>query len=354
MDPKEWLPTRTIYLARHGSHAYGTALPTSDEDFRGIAIPPKAYFLGTLHRFEQKEQKSGNTETVVFSLPKFFHLATEGNPNVLEMLFVEIEDRILVTPVGEALLTQRALFLSKKIKHTFSGYAFSQLKRIQTHRRWLLEPPQAPPQRKDFGLPEHTLVPRDQLDAAASLIRKQVESWQVDLDPLDDAGKIQLREKIISTLTEMHMAAEEEQHLAAGKGLGFSDNFLVLLDREHKYASAQRNWAQYQTWLTNRNPARAALEAKHGYDCKHAMHLVRLMRMCKEALETGTLHVRRHDAEELRAIRQGAWSYEQLLTWATAHEQALRQAYEQSPLPQGPNRVAIDRLCIDLIEKMGW
>lgn len=354
MDLREWLPARTIYLARHGSHAYGTALPTSDEDFRGIAIPPKAYFLGTLHRFEQTEQRSGNTETVVFSLPKFFCLATEGNPNVLEMLFVEAEDRIRVTPVGEALLAQRGLFLSKKIKHTFSGYAFSQLKRIQTHRRWLLDPPQAPPTRRDVGLPEHTLIPRDQLDAAASLIRKQVESWQVDLDPLDDAGKIQLREKIVTTLTEMHLASEQEQRLAAGHRLGFSENFLVLLDREHKYATAQRNWEQYQAWLTNRNPVRAALEAKHGYDCKHAMHLVRLMRMCKEALESGTLQVKRQDAEELRAIRQGAWSYEQLLTWANAHEQALDQSYQVSLLPQGPDRVAIDRLCIELIEQIGW
>jgi len=29
-----WLPERTIFMARHGSKAYGTSLPTSDEDFR--------------------------------------------------------------------------------------------------------------------------------------------------------------------------------------------------------------------------------------------------------------------------------------------------------------------------------
>jgi hypothetical protein len=42
----KWLPARTIYLTRHGSHAYGTSLPTSDLDIRGIAIAPIHYYLG--------------------------------------------------------------------------------------------------------------------------------------------------------------------------------------------------------------------------------------------------------------------------------------------------------------------
>src|ERR1039458_5020213 len=34
---------------------------------------------------------------------------------------------------------------------------------------------------------------------------------------------------------------------------------------------------QYNGWKAQRNPKRAELEAKFGYDTKHAMHLVRLM-----------------------------------------------------------------------------
>jgi len=41
-----WLPERTIFMARHGSKAYGTSLPTSDEDFRGVAIAPREYTDG--------------------------------------------------------------------------------------------------------------------------------------------------------------------------------------------------------------------------------------------------------------------------------------------------------------------
>ena len=36
-----WMGERTIFFARHGSHAYGLSTPTSDEDWKGVAIPPK-------------------------------------------------------------------------------------------------------------------------------------------------------------------------------------------------------------------------------------------------------------------------------------------------------------------------
>ena len=74
-----------------------------------------------------------------------------------------------------------------------------------------------------------------------------------------------------------------------------------------------KHWESYQTWKTHRNPARAALERQHGYDTKHAMHLVRLMRMGLEVLERGDLRVRRDDADALSAIRDGAMSFDELL-----------------------------------------
>lgn len=353
MSQLDWLSARTIYLTNHGSRAYGTSLPTSDHDVRGIVIPPKVYFYGFLHHFEQTQSKKDDVETVLFDLRKFMKLAADGNPNVLEILFVHPEDRLVVTPVGQRLLDHREMFLSKKIKHTFSGYAVSQLKRIQTHRKWLLDPPQRPLTRQEFGLPERTLVPADQLATAASLIRKKVESWDIDVTYLDDASKIQLQAQLTGMLADMQMAHESDQQRVAGKLLGFSDNFLEVLENERKYAAAQRNWEQYQNWLHQRNPARATLEVQHGYDTKHAMHLVRLMRTCKEVLETGCLHVRRPDAKELLEIRNGAWTYENLLAWAEKQEQELTTLYEKSDLPRTPNFEKLDTLCIELIEQMG-
>lgn len=350
MKCESWIEERTIFMARHGSHAYGTSLPGSDLDLRGIAIAPKPYYLG-LSRFDQHERK-GDPDVVVFELRKFLALAADCNPNILEILYVEPEDRLKVTPIGEMLLAERDLFLSKKARHTFSGYAISQLKRIQTHRKWLLDPPKAPPLRSEFGLPERTVIPKDQLEAAESMMRKQVESWDVDLEPLDSAGRIELQGKISASMAEMKLGTDGAQWLAAGRLLGFSDNFLELLDRERHYNAAQRTWDQFQSWQKTRNPARTELEAKHGYDTKHGMHLVRLMRMCREILLEGKMNVRRPDAEELLSIRRGAWSYEKLMEWAEAEQAALDYIYRESTLPNGPDRNAIEALCMNMVSEM--
>ena len=350
MNCEAWIEERTIFMARHGSHAYGTSLPGSDLDLRGIAIAPKPYYLG-LSRFDQHERK-GDPDVVVFELRKFLALAADCNPNILEILYVEPEDRLKVTPIGEMLLAERDLFLSKKARHTFSGYAISQLKRIQTHRKWLLDPPKAPPLRSEFGLPERTVIPKDQLAAAESMMRKQVESWDVDLEPLDSAGRIELQGKISAAMAEMKLGTDGAQWLAAGRLLGFSDNFLELLDRERHYNAAQRTWDQFKNWQNTRNPARAEIEEKHGYDTKNGMHLVRLMRMCREILLDGKMNVRRPDAEELLSIRRGAWSYEKLMEWAETEQSCLDYIYRESTLRSGPDRAAIEALCMKMVSEM--
>src|SRR5271156_6546414 len=81
-----WIEDRTVLLVRHGSHAYGTNTPASDEDFKGIAIPPKNYFLGTMHRFEQAELKAPEPDAVIYDIRKFFNLAADCNPNIIEVL----------------------------------------------------------------------------------------------------------------------------------------------------------------------------------------------------------------------------------------------------------------------------
>jgi hypothetical protein len=74
------------------------------------------------------------------------------------------------------------------------------------------------------------------------------------------------------------------------------------------------------------------------------------MRMCREILETGEVRVRRPDREEILGIRNGAWSYDQLIAWAEQEDKALDEAARTSPLPRGPDRDALDALCIELVE----
>jgi hypothetical protein len=216
---------------------------------------------------------------VVFELGKFVTLAAAANPSALEVLFADERDWVLATPAWRALHAQRHVFLTRRVHQTFVGYALAQLKRIETHRAWLLRPPTHEPARDEFG----------------------AQGAQGD----------------------------------------------------KAYRAARKRWQQYLSWQRDRNEARAALERAHGYDTKHAMHLVRLMRMGLEALETGTLRVRRPDAAELQAIRDGALSYPELTQLAAELEQRMDLAAQTSALPEDVDHARVDQLAVELMLAAG-
>jgi len=96
---------------------------------------------------------------------------------------------------------------------------------------------------------------------------------------------------------------------------------------------------------------RKRLLEKFGYDTKNAAHLIRLMRMAIEFLQTGFLIVKRPDREELLEIKKGQWSLEQVKQEATVLFQKAKIAYEQSALPHKPDELAINELCVTLCER---
>jgi uncharacterized protein len=303
-----WLADNTILLVRHGSRAYGTNTPTSDTDIKGICVAPLDNYLGLGKDFEQAEFKSEETETegVVYELRKFMKLAAECNPNILEVLFVADEDVLFCSPAGQLLRDNRDMFVSKKARHTFAGYAQSQLKRIKGHRAWLLNPPKGKPERVDFELPEKGMGPSE-MGALNSL--------------------------------------EEKGHV-------FSESAVGLLQKEKAYFNALQEWKNYEGWKKSRNPARAELEAKCGYDSKHAMHLVRLLTMCSEILRgKGVLVKRTHDVAKLLDIRSGSWTYEQVIALAEQLESQCNVAAKFSTLPEECNRQAVSDLCVQLIKQ---
>jgi len=345
-----WLQERTILLTRHGSHAYGTNIATSDEDFKGVCVPPREYLHGFMHVFEQAEGK--DPDLVVYDIRKFMRLAADCNPSIIEILWTSSEDWLHVEKfVGDALLDERATLLSTKCRHTFSGYAVSQLKRIKLHRRYLLDPPKAPPTRGEFGLPDRTLIPADQIAAANAAVEKKLAEWEPHFVEGDEAAKIATKNKMAAVLAEI-VTNSEDTWSAAARSIGMDDNLIRVMQKEREYAARSREWQKYREWKENRNEARAGLEAKHGYDTKHGMHLVRLMRMCREILERGEVVVKRPDREELLAIRAGAWTYEQIVEWAEKEDAALDDVAKASKLPHHPDRKKLDALCQRIVESM--
>jgi predicted nucleotidyltransferase len=117
-----------IYLTLSGSHAYGTSLPNSDIDLRGVLIEQPKYIYG-LQTFEQFEDLP--TDTVIFGLKKFIKLCTNSNPNALELLGTDQSSIIKITEKGELLRNNSGLFLSKMAIQSFGNYATAQLRRLQ-------------------------------------------------------------------------------------------------------------------------------------------------------------------------------------------------------------------------------
>lgn len=345
-----WLWGRTLFLTRHGSHAYGTNIEGSDEDFKGFCVPPKEYLLGYSKSFFQAEFHKPDPDMVVFSVSKFFKLAADCNPNAIEILYTDPADHKIVHPMGAYVLQCRDLFLSKKAKYTFSGYAVSQLKRIVNHKRWLDSGIERKPTRADFGLPDMPTIPVNQRDAVEAMVRKKVESWDVDFAELDDAARLNIIDRVAVSLAEQQITSDA-QWGAAARTFGLSEQFIEITKNERRYSGAMKEWESYERWKTNRNPARAEIEKKYGYDTKHGMHLVRLMRMGREILAGEGVHVRRPDAEELLEIRRGSWSYDKITSWAETQEKALEEAYLKSPLPSGPDHAKLDALLITVIDE---
>lgn len=289
-----------IFMTLAGSHMYGTNTPDSDIDKRGVCVPPKNVVMGFAREF--KQQNFEGEDTVVYGLMRFMKLCLENNPNILELLYAPEDCVQVMHPTWEKLLERRDEILSAKCFHTFTGYAHSQLNRLRGHREWLRNPPTHQPTRAEFGLKE-----------AGSGIVKVAKGVDV---------------------------AE------------ISPEALVVIEKEKRYKAAMRRWDDYQRWLKERNPARAALEAKFGYDTKHALHLVRLLRMGHEILTQGKVIVRRPDAEELLAIRSGCYGIDELLEMVDKLEAEVKKVYEEKTyvVPFSPPNQEMSDFCVELHE----
>lgn len=137
-----WLPESIILLGPTGSRAYGTATEDSDEDYKGIVIPPIDYYLG-LDSFSEYNNTGGknykntkdDVDLTLMHLTKFVKDAMAGVPNNIEMLFLPIDQFSLLTEEGEQLVKARHLFLSKQIMKKFGGFARGQAMQFKKSRK---------------------------------------------------------------------------------------------------------------------------------------------------------------------------------------------------------------------------
>lgn len=157
ISPPKWLPNAVAYETMMGSVAYGVSSDTSDLDVYGFCIPPKEQIFPHLageipgfgrqvQRFEQFQEHHikdpdalGGTgreiDATIFSIVKYFQLALENNPNVLDSLFTPANCVLHVTQIGNMVRDRRRDFLHKGAWHKFKGYAYSTVNKLDRTAR---------------------------------------------------------------------------------------------------------------------------------------------------------------------------------------------------------------------------
>ncbi len=150
--PPRWLPGNVQYETVMGSVAYGVSSDSSDLDVYGWAIPMKEEIFPHLRgevpgfgtqakRFETYQEhhvtdadalagRGRVYDFTIFGVVKFFALAMDNNPNIIDCLFTPSTCVLHSTRVGNLVRENRKLFLHKGAWPKFKGYAYSQLHKL--------------------------------------------------------------------------------------------------------------------------------------------------------------------------------------------------------------------------------
>ena len=361
----KWLLPNICFLAIDGSQAYSMNTKFSDFDCKGIVLPPGEIREHLFNKFDQainnkeleekyshlKNPNNPKFESTLFGLSKFIQLAAQVNPNIISLLWTHPSDILECNKIGEELLNNRNLFLSTKAKFTFGGYSKSQFSLIERHRRWLVKGELTKPERKDYGLVGEVLQGHAEIDR---LVKKEIENWNFSKFSLDELERQELKETVWECVLKLcnnkiswdNWPQKYEEAIISDfvNTFNLSAEVTNLILRETRYKNDLKDYNSWINWKANRNLDRMKLEKDYNFDTKSAAHLVRLSRMSTEILSGKGVIVKRPDADELLAIRNGAWTYDQLKDWFDKQTLDIEELYKTTTLPKSVNYEKINEL----------
>lgn len=334
-----------IYECISGSKAYGLDLPESDTDIKGVFLLPQDRLFGL--EYVPQVANASNDE-VYYELGRFIELLAKNNPNILELLATP-EDKVLYKhPIFQALRPE--LFLSKKCRDTFAGYAFTQVKKARGLNKKIVNPVEQ--RRKSILEFCYILEGQGSVLLTAWLEKKAYRQEYCGLiniphckdvyglfyDPDETLGYRGIMKKENATAVLLS---------SIPKGAEVAAYLFFHQDGYVQYCKAYR---QYWEWVDNRNEVRYQHNVEHGknYDSKNMMHTFRLLDMAIEILQDGMVNVQRPNREELLAIRRGCYHYDELINMAEAKMTEVDAAWQQSQLPEEPDMERIETLLIQL------
>lgn len=314
---------RPILVSLGGSWAYGTNNENSDIDVRGIVMDPSESIVG-LSNFEQHEihDKERDIDTVLYGLKKMVKLLIGNNPNCIEIISPQERNIVYIDPVGQELIDNRNLFLSKKAAFTFGAYARAQLARIEN------------------AMCRDRLPQAKQEEHIFNSILGTIKHFNERYTAFED-GAIQL--KIVDAINSE------------------LDKEIVLDVNLHNYPLRDYKsiWSELNNVVKDYNKIGGRNRKKDNYHMnKHAMHLVRLLLMGIDILEKGeVVTYREDDLDLLMSIRHGDYMDKSGLFKQSFYElvdrytKKLEYAQSTSKLPDKPNFQAIENWLMNVYKR---
>ena len=334
-----------VFECISGSKAYGLDLPHSDTDLKGVFVIPQDYLYGS--RYIPQVANASNDE-VFYELGRFVELLRKNNPNILEMLGTPAEKILNKDPLLDVL--QPELFLTRKCKDTFGGFAFTQIRKARGLNKKIVNP--VDKEKKNVlsfcqmlhgqgSVPLLQWLQQQGVDQQACglvNIPHVKDMYGLYLDRQGDKGYKGIMKKENATSVRLSSVAKGEQ--VAGYLYFNQDGFV-------KYC---KDYKDYWDWVEKRNESRYEQTIAHGknYDAKNMMHTFRLLDMAEEILEHGEIIVQRPNREYLLSIRRGEWDYDELIAEADRKMEAVEAAWAKSPLPETVDEGKIEQLLVEL------
>ena len=311
------LGSNIVLLAYGGSHAYGTNVPTSDIDIRGCALNSKSDILG-LTNFEQVVHEA--TDTTVYGFNKLIQLLCNCNPNTIELLGCKPEHYFYLTEVGQQMIDNRKMFLSKRAFSSFGGYATQQLRRLEN----ALARDAYPPEAKE----RHIMESCNNAMQTFPCRYRTFSPEQIHL-------KVRELDGVPALHADVNMTDMPLRH---------------LISISNELTEVAKNYDK----INHRNKKKDDVHLN-----KHAMHLVRLYLIAIDIFEKEEIITYREtDHDLLMSILNGEFQKEdhtfrsEFFDMVSDYENRLAKAKSGTSLPQHPNMKMVEEFVMSVNEKV--
>ena len=314
------LGNNIILLTVGGSHAYGTNTENSDLDIRGCALNSKEEILCN-DKFEQFTNEQ--TDTTIYSFNKLITLLSNCNPNTIELLGCKKEHYFYLSKIGQELLDNTKLFLSKIAVYSFGGYATAQLRRLDNKAVRLVNQEQRE---------QHIL----------NSIKNAYYTFPDKYFNFDE-DKIKLY---------IDKSNQEEYD---------SEIFMDINLKHYPLRDYKSMWSEMNNIV--KDYSKIGKRNKHAIEHdklgKHMMHLIRLYLMCLDILENEkVVTYREKDHDLLMGIRNGKYldnnrqPISEFYEMVDYYEKRLDYAKENTSLPDNPDYKGIKEFMYSVNERV--